>query len=137
MTISAVPPEWSGKVFDELRPQLLKALRTGQGDGITEIEFRRAVESGQMQMWAVHDDEGIKAAIVISVSQHSTGRKLFVELLLGHNIDDWVADLERLLQDYREITGAMCIESSCRPGLAKYLATRGWRKKAVIMEAPK
>lgn len=134
--ISAVPPAIVDDVFDKLQKQVAKALSHGQGDGTTEIEMRLAVKAGEMQMWAVHDDEQVYAAMVLSVTQHSTGRKIFVELLVGKNIDDWVADLEALLMDYKELVGAMCIESSCRVGLAKYLKGRGWKTKAVIMEAP-
>lgn len=136
MMISAVPASLVDDIFDRLQSQVTKALSHGQADGTTEIEMRLAVKAGQMQMWAMHDDEQVYAAMVLSVTQHSTGRKIFVELLAGKNIDDWVADLEALLVDYKELVGAMCIESSCRVGLAKYLKGRGWKTKAVIMEAP-
>jgi len=135
--ISAVPPMMVDAVFDQLGEQINKGLRQGQGDGTTELEMRLAVKSGDMQMWAVHDDESVSAAMILSVTQHSTGRKIFVELLAGKNIDAWVGDLEALLMDYQKLVGAMCVEASCRRGLAKYLKGRGWKTKAVIMEAPK
>lgn len=135
--ISQVPPHLVDDVFDKMAGPIKKGLSRGQGDGTTEIEMRLAIKAGEMKMWAVHNDEQVSAAMVLSVTQHSTGRKMFVELLAGTGIDEWAADLEALLMDYQKLVGAMCIEASCRRGLAKYLGKRGWRTKAIIMEGPK
>lgn len=72
--------------------------------------------------------------MVVSVKQYPTGRKLFVELLVGTDMEQWVDQLERVLIECRDLVGAMCIEASCRIGLAKKLGKRGWSKKAIVME---
>lgn len=135
--ISAVPPHLVDDVFDKLAKQIAKGLSQGQGDGTTEVEMRVGVKAGQMNMWAIHDDEELYAAVVLSVTQHSTGRKVFVELLAGTSMDDWIEELVKMLMDYRDLVGAMCIEASCRRGLAKYLKGMGWKTKAIIMEGPR
>lgn len=116
---------------------LKRALRHGQGDGASIDDIIRSLADGESKMWVVRESFDILACMVWTVTEHKKGRKVLVEFLAGKDMDLWVGMLEELLQDYRDLVGAMCVEASCRKGLAKKLSERGWRSKAVIMEAPK
>ena len=116
---------------------LKRALRHGQGDGASIDDIIRSLAGGESKMWVVRENFDILACMVWTVTEHKKGRKVLVEFLAGKDMDLWVGMLEELLQDYRDLVGAMCVEASCRKGLAKKLSERGWRSKAVIMEAPK
>ena len=109
-------------------------LSKGQGDGTTSAHMKAAIDRGDMKMWVVLDDGSIVSCLVLSVRKTDTMTKLFVELLAGKDMDLWGDEIEQLLLEFKDLTGARCIEASCRLGLAKYLQKRGWRKKAVIME---
>jgi len=111
-----------------------RGLRHGQGDGTTSDALRHKVLVGDMLMWAFHRGIDVIAVIIFSVNQHATGKKIFVEMLAGREPHLWQDELMQLLLDYRDITGAMSIEASCRKGMAKRLSELGWREKAVIME---
>ncbi len=87
-----------------------------------------------MQMWVSHEDGQIDSGIIISVTQNLNGQKVWVELLAGEDMDSWVDDMEGSLKKFQDFIGAMCVEASCRPGLAKYLKRRGWKEKAIVME---
>ena len=134
--ISTVPPNLITTVFEHLRPQIEKALRNGQGDGTTADHILAAILNDQMTLWVVHEGEQIVAGVVISLLHQPNGNKLFVELLAGTGMDKWVGELEQILKDARDLTGATCIEASCRLGLAKKLRARNWKQKAIIMECP-
>ena len=123
-------------VWEQMSSQIEKGLRHGQGDSTTSLELKMAIQRGDMTLWVVHEGENIQALIVLSVSVHAAGRKLFVELLAGTGMDEWVGELEGLLKDYRDLLGAFCIEASCRRGLAEKLKRRNWKTKAVVMECP-
>lgn len=135
-TISEVPRAAISTAVNAVFRHIKKALRSGQGDATNMQEFMHALDTGRMSLWAVHDEGEIQAVAGLSVTQYATGRKVFVHVLAGSGMDEWGDQMERALQDCRDVTGSMCVEASCRPGLAKYLKKRGWKTKAVIMEAP-
>ena len=136
MNVSAVSPEDALSVVAEVAPQVMEAMQSGQGDAHTPEDALQAVTSGRQQLWAIHDDDTVHAVAGVSVDQYSACRKVFVSLLAGRRMFEWADKLEAALQRCREVTGSRCVEASCRPELARYLERRGWRVKAVIMEAP-
>lgn len=130
--ISAVDKESLPLVWQALRPQIQKGLSVGMGPRTTERILYSAVEEGRCVMWAIHDDKEIKAGVILSVKTYPNLRTLFVELLAGKDLDEWVDDLENLLIDYKTIVGADIIEACARPGLAKRL--KRWKTKAALVE---
>lgn len=132
--ISHVPPESVNTVWASLEPMIKKGLSHGQGDGSSGEPLKQAVINGESMMWVVHEGEHIKAGIVLSVLDGETGKSVFIELLAGNRMHEWVDEVEELLQRYRDYVGAKCIEASCRPGLAKRLMERGWKRKAIVVE---
>lgn len=130
--ISRVEPENVGLVWAELEPMILKGLSRGQGDECHPEVMKARIVAGDLQLWAVVEDDELTGACVLSV-RDSAVRKVWVELLAGKNMDSWADELEGLLKDFRDLLGASCVEASCRPGLAAYLKERGWKQKAIIM----
>jgi len=131
--ISQVQTGDLGAVWPRVRPLVERALRHGQGDGTSVEVVLAGLVEGVTQLWVIHEGDDIQACIVLSVTSHPKGRKVFVELLSGEGMDDWADALEGLLRDFKDLTGSACIEASCRKGLARYLSRRGWKTKAVIM----
>lgn len=124
-------------VWPALLPMVERGLRHGEGDTITADFIRQSVLAGEMHAWTVRNTEGIAAVLIFRVRVDAGGRSLFVVMLAGRDMPAWIDELEEILMDYRDIVGARCIRASCRLGLAKKLAERGWTRKSVIMEAPK
>lgn len=137
MTLSYVPPEFVAQVLGTLAKQVKKAFSVGQADAATPQELYQALESGDQIMLAVDDGERVKAAVTLGTLNYSTGRKVWVSMLAGEDMPEWADEVEDALERFREETGSMCVEASCRPGLSRFLRKRGWKVKAVIMEAPK
>jgi hypothetical protein len=126
-----VEPGDTADMWARFRPQALKALRHGAGQHMTEDYYLQALESGDMAMIAV--GAGTPDAIgIFSTLIYPSGKVLFVELLAGHKLSDWLPFIEPVLKQYRDQIGATTIEASCRPGLAKKLTN--WKRKAVLME---
>lgn len=136
MIVSAVRPEDAMSVLSAVGPQVKDALSRGQADAVTPQEALSAISEGRTQLWAVHDGEGVHAAVGVSVDQYSACRKVWVSLLAGRRMFEWADLVEQALQKCLQVTNSDCIEASCRPDLARYLERRGWKVKAVIMEAP-
>lgn len=136
LTVEAVSPEDAPEVLVLYGEELKKALESGQGDATNGREMLDMINAGTAQVWAAHDGGNVKGVCVVSVNQYVTGRKVYVHFLAGKGMDDWADVMEAALIECREQADAMCVEGSCRPGLAKRLKRRGWKMKAVIMEAP-
>lgn len=130
MAISLVTQESLPEVWHKLRPQILKALDSGMGSHYTEAHYYQSVFSGKMTMWAFHEAD-IVAIGIISVSEHPKDKSVFIELLAGSRLNDWIGLVEPLLEEYARQVGATTIEASCRPGLIKRL--KNWRPVAVLM----
>lgn len=136
MKLSYVAPALVPQVLGAFARQVKKAFSVGQADAVTPQDMLAAIQDGREMLWAVHDGENVKGAVLVSVPTYSTGRKVWVSMIVGEDMPEWADDVESALTKYRDEVGAMCVEASCRPGLARYLTRRGWRTKAVIMEAP-
>lgn len=136
MTISAVDPKDAVAVLSEVEGPFLEALSCGQGDAHTPAEVIQSIHHGKQSLWAVHEDGAVEAVLGLSITQHATGQKVFVNFLAGRGMFRWGDELESKLTECRDRAGAMCVEASCRPELARYLERRGWKTKSVIMEAP-
>lgn len=118
---------------------LQKALMKGQGNGMSVGVVLNELERGTRQLWVIHEEMDIQAAVVIAlIDVPGRGQKLLVDLLAGNGMDEWVNELQDTLNQAAEVTGAFCIEASCRPGLAEYLKQNmGWKVKAIVLESPK
>ena len=118
--------------WKQLEPMFDRALRHGQGDMISLEMIAKEVLEGDAQMWVVHQDQDVKAGIVVSVHQ-AAKTKVFVNVLAGSDMDEWFDLLMSKVSEFKDAVGASCIEASCRPGMALYLARNGWKSKATIM----
>ena len=121
-------------VWEKMQPLIDKALSFGQGDGTTSDHMLQGILLGELALWAAMKESEIVAIVVLSIDQEVTGRRISLELLAGDRSTEWEDQLESLILELKDRTEARCIEASCRSGLARRLARRGWRQKAVIME---
>lgn len=134
--ISQVAPEQLDLVWPHFLPLVKRGLRHGQGDSMAPCHILKGIQSGEMNLWIAHQGENLQAGLIYMVNQFPTKKVVFVVMLVGDRMEEWVEEMETMLIQYKESIGADCIEASCRKGLAKKLMERGWKQKAIIMEAP-
>lgn len=131
--VSNVPLEQLPEVWVQLEPLMARGLRHGQGDETTTTGLLLSLIGGRSSLWVIHLGNTLLAGAIVSLTDHYTGKKIFVDIVAGKNMDLWVDALEEKLLEAKETYGAMCIECSCRPGMARYLSRRRWKRKAEIM----
>ncbi len=120
-------------VWPLLVPSIERGLRHGQGHTTSVDELLQAVSSQRSQLWVIGSEGGIKGGMIFSV-QATNPPHLFVEMLAGVDMPDWLPDLQAALIDFAQLVGAARIDASCRLGLARYLKhNAGWRNTASIM----
>lgn len=129
--IGLVTPESLDLVWAALRPKILKALSVGAGTNQTEEHYKGSIKSGSMQMWAVHEGEKVIGGGILSLNEMPRGKVVFIEMLAGERMNEWLDEIESLVKRYATEVGATTIEASCRPGLVKKL-TR-WQPIATLM----
>lgn len=130
-----VPAEQIGAAWPSIHPLIERALRHGQGDGTTAEHVRAKLLLGDSRLWVAQLEDGrILGGVIWAARRYDTGVKIHVDFIFGTDLSEWLSDLMMLGRHVQIETGAMCIEGSCRPGLAKILKRYGWREKAVIME---
>lgn len=121
-------------VWGYFQRQIDRALSHGDGDSTTSDHMLNRLMSGGMQLWVVHEDSELIAALVVSVHVYEAKKTVVIELAAGRDLDRWADHMEKLLIQFKDLVGADTIECSCRAGLAHRLKKRGWKRKAVIME---
>lgn len=134
VTVSEVMPEQIESVFAAALPMIERALSHGAGDSTTIGDLYRSALSGDITLWAVHDDS-LLAVVMLSVHQYAAKKSLFVDVIAGKELARWQDAVQKLLRECAKLVGADTIEASCRAGLARRLMRGGqWRQKAVLME---
>lgn len=134
MQVSHVPPESLESVWLKVQPMVSRGLTRGAGDSLTGDDICRGVLSGDLEMWAVHDGPEIVSIVVLRIVRRARGLVVIVVLVAGRDFSAWGQRIQSLIQDYAGLIGAVGIEATARPGMAKWLSAMGWRRKAEIME---
>lgn len=134
LQISQAQPESVLPVWMALEPMFRKAIAQGEGDSTTPERILSQLLAGNLSLWVVHRGPEIIAGLVVNVRQHPAKKAVVVEIAAGRDLDAWADGVEMLLREVRNKVGADTIEASCRPGLARRLAKRQWRRKAIIMQ---
>ncbi len=132
--ICAVPSDLVKTVWDSKIDIIRRGLKHGMSDTTSELELFEAVMEGSQQIWTIEKDDEIQAIIIVGIYQFPETKKISVNMVAGRNLSGWADEIEVILLALKDMVGADSIESACRLGSAKFLADRGWKKKAIIME---
>lgn len=134
LSVSRVWPEHFEFVWDQVQPMVRRGLRHGAGDTLTQDGLKKSILNGDMELWAVHDDDSITAIVVLQIVERERGLVLFVVLVAGRDFDNWSSHVNDLIAKYAEQIGAYSVEATARKGMAKWLEKLGWKRKAILME---
>ena len=134
LEFASVPPDQVELVWPTLGPIIERTFIRAEGDAGGATEMLRKILSGEWKLWAIVRNGETQAGLVFSVQQAGFDRKVWVHMLAGVNMQEWAVELQQLLLDFRVLVGASSIKASCRPGLAKFLKSLGWKRKAILME---
>lgn len=136
LSVSVVTPGHLDAIWSQLLPKIKEGLSHGQGDAFTAESLKAAVRCGDMHLWVAHEDGEVVAGMIFEVVQYPAVKKIFIQMVAGRDMSVWFDANFPLLLKYRDLNEAGTIEASCRDGLVRFLEQRGWKRKAVIMQAP-
>lgn len=113
-----------------------RGLREEENPAHTPAQMREAIRDGVMHLWAAEDESGVVAGMIFSLIDYPSKRVVFVEMVAGCDMNEWFDKEFHLLRKFCALNNADTIEAYCRDGMVRFLAKRGWKRRAVIMEAP-
>jgi hypothetical protein len=114
-------------IFRLLKP----ALELG-GDCTPQELIDDLLES-RAQLWVLRTKGGDPKAAAVT---QRFGELLHCQLIGGEGMADWIDDLAATVISYARPVGIERFTMQGRIGWERPLASRGWRKRAVIMEFP-
>ena len=140
LSLNVVPQDMVEETWPVVGPIIERALKYGEGDRQTLESMKAALVSGQAMLWVTRSYGEIVGTIVVKLVDYPNKRAVFVELIAGdagtHNLfAKSFGAVNDMLKRFKKLNKADTIEASCRPGLARILERRGWKPKAVVMEA--
>lgn len=129
--VECVLPEDVRDVWPQVGLMLSDALARS-GTNYTLGEVRQELETQQCMLWVMVDDrDDIIAALVAYVSERRN--TLVVWLTAGLHFEEWIKEVESLLQRYVNEYGLKAVEAWVRPGLSRKLGKRGWKLSQVLV----
>ena len=118
-------------VWGEVEPLLDRACAYSGGAFSTE-SVRALVDTGVMRIIAYKTNERISSLVVVTITQASTGLRLFEILLAsGEGMRDWL-NFEDTIKNYAKQFGCHRMRAITREGMQRTL--RHWRRTAVVLE---
>lgn len=134
LELRAVPHDAAENLRESIEPLVRKAIARGQRLQPAVDDVFRRLRDKESQLWVVTNAGNVRAIVVLSVIDSTADVRVFVEILAGTGLNDWASLVEDALRRFQASIGASAIEAPCRPGLAKVLRGRGWRRSAIVME---
>lgn len=118
-----------------ISPQLKKALEYSSGE-ITFDQLLRRLLSGHAHLWICATNSGtLLLTGVTRVVPYPNVKRLAIDLIVGKNLEAAYPFLG-MLEKWAWSHGCREIESYCRPGMAKTLQAKGWRKAYEVVIKP-
>lgn len=119
--------------WDQIQGPLAKYIK--HDDTWSEEQILRMVMQGDAMVWTVHDKDKIIAILIIRSRSYRESDK-FIEVMIaaGERFDDWADDVMVALKRYADQECAAGLRAMCRPGMAKWLKSVGWKHMHTIME---
>lgn len=124
------PATWPA-IFAILRPAIERTTTTEPvADLIDELLSHRA------QLWVSRTEGGDPIAAAVSeLIRTPRGHLVNGRLLAGRGMGLWLDDLIACIAEHAAYVGAIGIQITGRKGWARVLARRGFRERAIVMEA--
>lgn len=130
----SVSPDKLDLVWHALAPLFARGLQRAGSDPHSVHGMYDRVKSGDLLCWVCEVDGEYLAGVLVSVRDRGGRQQVWVDALGGVGHEIWGDELIRVLDGYRRATGSDCVGATCRPGMARLLAGKGWRQRSAIME---
>jgi hypothetical protein len=129
--VSLVPSEFVQQVWHEVAPQLARCVARS-GGRISLQSINEDLRQGAQTLWVALEDGQIIGCTTIRIIEYPTGvRALSYENLAGERFADWMLVGHSVCQEYAKALGCTLLEVTGRSGWERYLASLGYKRKAV------
>lgn len=131
LSVAVVNPNDMPKLWPQLEPLIEEACRWSNGQ-FNVLSVVNGVLDGALRLAVFFEKDKVQSALVLTVSEFSTGRRILEVLLAsGTAMREWMK-LEDELTAYAKANGCHAVRMIGREGLQKALTT--WKRTAIVLE---
>jgi hypothetical protein len=135
MTVTLVPTEHVGAVWEKLRPHADLAAEYTYGRFDAD-DIRDAIEHYDHNLWLAYEGDDIKGIVVTTFKQYPKKKFLDLTFVGGEEGFDWKTPMLKLLQHWAYDNQCDGIESSGRLGWSKVFKDDGYKPLWQTYELP-
>ena len=135
MKISIVPPEMLEGRWKEISIHLVSPVQQSGGRFTLEDVFH-SIAIGDYHLWVAIDEEiaEVVAVCVTGFTLYPRQRMLTCHFLGGSRMDEWLEEMDTILEKWGRQHGAKGIELTGRKGWGRALEPLGWKTTFFITE---
>ena len=135
MKISIVPPEMLEGRWEEISIHLVSPIQQSGGRFTLEDVFH-SIAIGDYHLWVAIDEEiaEVVAVCVTGFTLYPRQRMLTCHFLGGSRMDEWLEEMDTILEKWGRQHGAKGIELTGRKGWGRALEPLGWKTTFFITE---
>lgn len=133
--LEQVRPENTAHVWVQVKPLLDRAIATSNGE-LTSEDLRRAVISGQAQLFVSHDRETVYMACAtefVTYPRYTTLRIIALGGIGSQNLLIRGGDFLARISAWALAQGATKVEACCHPGMVRLLRRFGFYQKYITV----
>jgi len=133
--ISIVPPEMLEGRWKEISIHLVSPVQQSGGRFTLEDVFH-SIAIGDYHLWVAIDEEiaEVVAVCVTGFTLYPRQRMLTCHFLGGSRMDEWLEEMDTILEKWGRQHGAKGIELTGRKGWGRALEPLGWKTTFFITE---
>jgi hypothetical protein len=133
--ISIVPPEMVEGKWEEISLHLVSPVQQSGGRFTLEDVFHN-IATGNYHLWVAIDETipEVVAVCVTGFTPYPQKRMLTCHFLGGGRMDEWVEEMDQVLEKWGRQHGAEGIELTGRKGWGRALEPLGWQTTFFITE---
>lgn len=129
MSLRQVDAREAVRDWDYYEPLIARVVERA-GSGSTPDDVLTCVQSGDMQLWRIVNDQGL---VVTEIQAYPRHRLLLIYMTAGVNALDWMTEGQQQLEAFAKLHSCKYIEFMGRPGWEKYALRYGYGHKLIKM----
>jgi len=133
--VSGIPSEYIDEVWQDCSKYVEMGINKSQEE-MDKHDIYFFLKEKEMQLWVVYDEKNkkeIKAVVTTQIINYPQKKVCRIVTLGGNDMDEWVAQVLDVLEDWSEEQECESMETVCRKGFIKKLKGFGYEQTYTIL----
>ena len=133
--VSGIPARYIDDVWSECEKYVVMGINKAQEE-MNEHDIYYFLKDAEMQLWVVFDEDNgkeIKAVVTTQIINYPQKKVCRIVTLGGDGMDEWVAQVLDVLEEWSIEQDCDAMETVCRKGFVKKLKNFGYEQTYTIV----